>query len=111
MPSRPRRPRPKISLWARFRTWLRYWESPLRLRSSLIRLSHHKYPLLTLLRRFIPYPSWFFPILGPLSLRVLIDDKKNETGIIRSYFGDIHNFRAIPIWVGVAHRYGCIYRF
>lgn len=94
-----RRPRRKITLWARFRTWLRYWESPLRLRSSLIRLGHeHKYPLLTLLRMFIPYPSWFFPIPGPFSLRALIDDKKNGTDIINAHFGDIHNLRAIPIW-------------
>ncbi|RHZ57489.1 uncharacterized protein CDV56_106954 [Aspergillus thermomutatus] len=66
---------------------------------SLIPLSHqHKYPLLTLLRLFIPYPSWFFPIPGPFSLRALIEDTKNETGIITSHFGDIHNLRAIPIW-------------
>ncbi|KAK4868540.1 hypothetical protein LT330_006742 [Penicillium expansum] len=95
----PRRPRPKISLWARFRTWLRYWESPLRIRSSLIRLRHqHKYPILALLRLFIPYPSWYFPIPGPFSLRALIEDAKNETGIIRSHFGAIHNLRCIPIW-------------
>lgn len=94
-----RRPRPKISLVARFRTWLRYWESPLRLRSSYIRLSdQHKYPLLALLRMFIPFPTWFFPIPGPNSLRALIEDKKNGTGIINSQFEYIHNLRAIPIW-------------
>ncbi|KAJ5091891.1 hypothetical protein NUU61_006761 [Penicillium alfredii] len=72
---------------------------PLQIRGSLIRLNHqHKYPLLTLLRMFIPYPSWFFPIPGPISPRALIEDKKNETGIILSHFGDIHNLRAIPIW-------------
>ena len=95
----PPRRRPKISLWARFRTWLRYAHSPLQLRNSLIRLGHqHQYPLLTLLRMFIPYPSWFFPIPGPFPLRALIEDTKNETGIITSHFGDIHNLRAIPIW-------------
>ncbi|KAL2831338.1 hypothetical protein BJY01DRAFT_108406 [Aspergillus pseudoustus] len=47
---------------------------------------------------FIPYPSWYFPVPGPLPLRVLIEDKKNGTGIIQSHFGDIHNLRAIPIW-------------
>ncbi|KAJ9213030.1 hypothetical protein DTO166G4_5360 [Paecilomyces variotii] len=97
MPSH-RRPRPKISLWARFRTWLRYWESPLRLRSSLLRLREHKHPFLALLLMFIPYPSWFFEIPGPFSLRALIEDQKNGTGIIRSQFGDIHNLRGIPIW-------------
>jgi hypothetical protein len=47
---------------------------------------------------FIPYPSWFFPIEGPFPLRALIEDEKNETGIINSHFGDIHNLRDIPIW-------------
>ncbi|KAL1855015.1 hypothetical protein Plec18167_004535 [Paecilomyces lecythidis] len=92
------RPRPKISLWRRFRLWLRYWESPLRIRTSLIRLRDHKHPWLTLLRMFIPYPSWFFKIPGPFSLRELIEDEKNGTGIIRSHFGEIHNLRSIPIW-------------
>lgn len=95
----PRRPRPKISLWARFRTWLRYWESPLPLRSSYIRLSdQHTYPLLALRRMFIPYPTWSFPIPGPYSLRALIQDKQNGTGFIDSHFEYIHNLRAIPIW-------------
>lgn len=95
----PRRPRPKISLWARFRYWLRHLESPLRLRASYIRLSHqNKYPLLALLRMFIPYPTCSFPIPGPYSPRELIEDTKNKTGIIDSHFGEIHNLRAIPVW-------------
>ncbi|KAJ0414257.1 hypothetical protein BJY00DRAFT_34991 [Aspergillus carlsbadensis] len=99
MPPRRRGPRPKISFWARLLARLRAWHSPLRLRSSLIRLSHdHKYPFLALLRLFVPYPSWSFPVPGPFPLRALIEDEKNETGIIRSHFGDIHNLRAIPIW-------------
>ncbi|GAQ10371.1 hypothetical protein ALT_7692 [Aspergillus lentulus] len=32
------------------------------------------------------------------SLRELIEDTKNETGIITSHFDDIHNLRSIPIW-------------
>ncbi|CAG8429242.1 unnamed protein product [Penicillium salamii] len=99
MAPRPRRPRPKISLWARFRYWLRYWHSPLRLRGSCQRLSHHNsYPLFRLLRMFIPFPTWYFPIEGPLPLRPLIEDTQNKTNIIHSHFGDIHNLRAIPIW-------------
>jgi hypothetical protein len=47
---------------------------------------------------FIPYPSWFFPIPGPFPLRELIDDQKNETGLIKTQFGDLHNLQAIPIW-------------
>ncbi|PLB54913.1 hypothetical protein P170DRAFT_470348 [Aspergillus steynii IBT 23096] len=95
----PPRRRPNLSLWTRFRLWLRYAHSPLRLRASYIRLSHqHKYPLFALLRLFIPYPSWYFPIPGPFPLRSLVEDKKNQTGIILSRFGDIHNLRDIPIW-------------
>lgn len=97
-PRRRPRVRPKISLWRRFRLWLRYWESPLGIRSSLIRLRDHKHPWITLLRMFIPYPSWFFKIPGLFSLRELIEDDKNGTGIIRSNFGEIHNLRCIPIW-------------
>ncbi|KAJ5895245.1 hypothetical protein N7495_006936 [Penicillium taxi] len=96
--SNPRRPRPKLSPWNRFKRWLCYWESPLQLRSSLFRLRKQKHPLLALILMFIPYPSWFFPIPGPYSLRALIEDSRNKTGIIRSHFGEIHNLRAIPIW-------------
>ncbi|CAG7968720.1 unnamed protein product [Penicillium salamii] len=99
MAPRPRRPRPKISLWARFRWWLRFCHSPLRLRGSYRRLSHHnRYPLLKLLRMFIPYPTWYFPIEGPFPLRPLIEDTQNKTNIINSHFGDIHNLRDVPIW-------------
>ncbi|KAL3469501.1 hypothetical protein BJX99DRAFT_69586 [Aspergillus californicus] len=111
MPPRPRRPRPKISFWRRFRAWFRYLQSPLKLRGSLIRLRHNnKHPLLALLRLFIPFPSWSFPVPGPYPLRALIDDKKNETGIIRSQFGDIHNLRAIPIWRMRDTPLRCVYR-
>lgn len=55
-------------------------------------------PCLPLLRMFIPYPTWFFPIFGPFPLRVLVEDTKSETGTIISHFGDIHNLRSIPIW-------------
>lgn len=98
MAPKPRRPRPKISLWARFRHFLRYWQSPLQLRSSYTRLTHKGHALSRLLRLFIPYPSWYFPIEGPLPLRPLIEDTQNKTGIISSHFGDIHNLQAIPIW-------------
>ncbi|KAJ5106150.1 hypothetical protein N7456_002825 [Penicillium angulare] len=95
----PPRRRPRISLWARFRSWLRYAHSPLRLRGSLIRLGHmHKHPLLKLLTMFIPYPSWSYPIPELMPLRTLIEDTKNNTGIITSRFGEIHNLRAIPLW-------------
>ncbi|KAL4957531.1 hypothetical protein BDW69DRAFT_156059 [Aspergillus filifer] len=93
------RPRPKISLWARFRSWLRYWQSPLKLRKSVTRLSHNnKHPTLTLLSFFIPFPSWYFPVPGPFTPRAIIEDSQKGTGIIESQFGDIHNLRAIPIW-------------
>lgn len=47
---------------------------------------------------FLPYPSRSFPILGPFSVRDLIEDKKNDTSIIQSHFDDIPNLRAFPIW-------------
>ncbi|OJK02583.1 hypothetical protein ASPACDRAFT_39890 [Aspergillus aculeatus ATCC 16872] len=95
----PRRPRPNISLWRRFRWWLRHLESPLELRASFRRLKqHNKHPLLTLLRMFIPYPSWYFNVPGPFSLGALIEDDQNGTGIIQHLFEDLHNLRAIPIW-------------
>lgn len=97
MPQRP--PRRKPSVWTRFKWWLYTLQSPLQLRRSLIRLRHqHKYPLLTLLGMFIPYPSWKLPVPGPFSLRALIDDEKNRTGIILSHFADLHNLRAIRIF-------------
>ncbi|RDW76831.1 uncharacterized protein DSM5745_06823 [Aspergillus mulundensis] len=106
-----RRSRPKISLWTRFRIWLRRLESPLRIRSSIIRLSHHhNYPRLALLRLFIPFPSWFFPVPGPFSPRALIEDEKHGTGIIERQFGDITNLRAIPIWQMRDTQLRCIYR-
>lgn len=96
---RQRPPRRKPSLWLRFKWWLYNVQSPLQLRRSLIRLRHqHKYPLLALLRMFVPFPSWKFPIPGPFSLRMLIDDERNNTGIIQSHFGDLHNLRAIRIF-------------
>ncbi|PYI28868.1 hypothetical protein BP00DRAFT_250112 [Aspergillus indologenus CBS 114.80] len=95
----PRRPKPKISLWRRFRIWLRYARSPLELRASFQRLrQNHQHPLITLLRMFIPFPSWYFKIPGPYSCRALIEDERRGTGIIESIFGDLHNLRAIPIW-------------
>ncbi|KAL4877943.1 hypothetical protein BJY04DRAFT_120113 [Aspergillus karnatakaensis] len=47
---------------------------------------------------FIRWPSWYFPVPGPFSPRALIEDEKNATGIIASHFGDMYNYRAIPIW-------------
>ncbi|KAJ5730755.1 uncharacterized protein N7483_005263 [Penicillium malachiteum] len=89
----PRRPRPKISLWARFR------HSPLKLRRSCSQLSSpDTNGFFALIRLLIPYPSWHFAIAGPYSPRELIDDEKRETGIISSQFGDLRNLQAIPLW-------------
>ncbi|CAG8143842.1 unnamed protein product [Penicillium olsonii] len=98
MPPRQRRPRPKVSLWARFRWWLLVAHSPLQIRNSLCRLRSSRYPLLDLIRMFIPYPSWYYPIQGPHSLRELIEDEQNGYPIINAHFGEIHNLRAIPVW-------------
>lgn len=96
------RPRPKISLWVRIRTYLRYWHSPLKLRRSLHRLkSPHMNTFsafFALMRLFIPYPSWSFTIPSPFSPRGLIDDDKKETRIINSRFEGLRNLQAIPLW-------------
>lgn len=98
-PMRPPRPRPKLSLWVRLKAWLRQWKSPLQLRRSITRLHHqHNHPVLTLVRLFIPFPSWYFPVPTPVSPRALIEDTKNQTGIIKSRYQAIHNLRWIPIW-------------
>ncbi|KAJ5707744.1 hypothetical protein N7488_007545 [Penicillium malachiteum] len=97
--SKPRRPRPKISLWVRFRIFLRHWHSPLELRTSCSRLSSsHTNGFFALLRLLIPYPSWHFSIPGPFSPREVIEDKEKETGIIRSQFNGLYNLQAIPLW-------------
>ncbi|KAK2813833.1 hypothetical protein FQN50_000234 [Emmonsiellopsis sp. PD_5] len=60
----------------------RYWyrlrnlQSPLHLRYSLARLRHnHPRPWLALLRLFIPYPTWHFPIPPPLSPQDLLGNE------------------------------------
>jgi hypothetical protein len=51
----------------RFRSYLRRLGTPLRLRGSITRLRHtHKRPYLALLRLFIPFPSWSFPLPEPV---------------------------------------------
>lgn len=97
--SPPRRPRPKISLWARFLRFVRYWKSPLTLRDSITRLRrHHTHPVLALIRLFIPFPTWSFPLPGPFSPCELIEDKQNGGKITNSQFGTLRTYQNITIW-------------
>lgn len=97
-----RRPRPKISPWARIRAYLRYWHSPLKLRRSFHRLkSPHMNAFsafFALLRLFISFPSMSFKVPSPVSPHDLIDDEKNGSGIINSRFEGLRNLQAIPLW-------------
>ncbi|PGH19380.1 hypothetical protein AJ80_04021 [Polytolypa hystricis UAMH7299] len=88
----------------RRRIWLlfyRYWyrvrslRTPLTLRRSLGRLRHnHDRPWLALLRLFIPYPTWRFPVPEPASPQELLG---NESLMLRRRY-DLINLFAIPLW-------------
>lgn len=79
----------------RIRYFIHYAHSPLRLRRSIIRLSHHnKWPYLVLLRLFVPFPSWYFPVHD----RVPPKDILGNSSLFEAREGDIINLRTIPIW-------------
>ena len=79
----------------RIRLFLRYFETPLRLRASISRLkARHRHPYLTLLRLFIPFPTWYFPIPQTISIKELW----NKPGLLRERRDNIHNLQSIPIW-------------
>lgn len=86
---------PKISWWMQVRWFVRYMHTPLRLRSSIVRLSHnHKHPYLLLLSFFIPFPSWYFSVPEPTPPRDIL----GNPSLLQSLKGDIVNLRTIPIW-------------
>jgi hypothetical protein len=94
-PSPMARPRPKLTLWMRLRRFIRYCHSPLRLRSSIVRLRHnHRQPYLALLRLFIPFPTWYFPIPPQVPLKDLLGNSQ----LVTDRRGDIVNLRTIPLW-------------
>ncbi|KAB8239245.1 hypothetical protein ETB97_010268 [Aspergillus alliaceus] len=91
------RPRPRITFWMRVRRFIYTFESPLRLRGTLIRLSHrHKYPILALLRLLLPLPTWHFRVPEPVPLRIML----NNIPLLESRMAsaDLTNMRSVPIW-------------
>lgn len=89
------RPRPKLSLWTRIRRFFYHFSSPLKLRASIDRLrAHHKHPYLALLRLFLPFPTWHFPVPPTPSLPELW----GKPHLMRARRGDIRNLWSIPLW-------------
>lgn len=82
----------------RFRAWLwriRKLTTPLRLRGSISRLRrYHKRPILALIRLFIPYPTWKFPVSDPLSPVAILGNADLHGARTK----DIINLQSIPVW-------------
>lgn len=94
-PNDPRRPR--LTWWQRLRRFLYVYESPLDLRGSLIRLRHrHKHPLLTLLRLFLPLPTWYFRVPDPVPPKTMLNNIRLLHSRLTS--ADLTNMQSIPIW-------------
>lgn len=75
--------------------FFRFFHTPLRLRSSIIRLSHnHKRPHLALLCLFVPLPSWYFAVPD----QVPPGDIFGNPSLLQIRQRDIVNLRSIPIW-------------
>ncbi|OJJ50432.1 hypothetical protein ASPZODRAFT_2118010 [Penicilliopsis zonata CBS 506.65] len=89
--------RPRITWWMRLNRFIYTFESPLCLRGSLTRLRHrHSYPLLALLRLFLPLPTWHFSLPNPVPFMVMRDN----FGLFRTRASsaDLVNMRSIPVW-------------
>ncbi|KAL2823581.1 hypothetical protein BDW59DRAFT_96629 [Aspergillus cavernicola] len=91
------RPRPRMTWWMRLRRFIRYYESPLQIRGTLIRLGHrNKHPFLALLRLFLPLPTWHFPTPEPIpSVFMFNNIPLLET---RMAAADLNNMRSVPLW-------------
>ncbi|KKZ62285.1 hypothetical protein EMCG_00454 [[Emmonsia] crescens] len=99
MPALLQRYDPPLSLRLKL-IFYRYWsrvrnvESPLHLRYSLGRLRHSPRPWLALLRLFIPYPTWHFPVPEPLSPRELLGNQV----LMFQHRHNLVNLTAITLW-------------
>lgn len=81
----------------RVRRFICDFESPLRLRASLLRLRHHnKHPFLALLRLFLPLPYWHFRVREPVAPKLMLDNLPLLSS--RMVAEDITNMRSIPVW-------------
>lgn len=103
------RPRPQMTWWTRLRRFIRFFESPLKLRSSFKRLRHNNtHPFLALLRLFIPLPTWHFSIPDPVPIRSIL----NNIPLLEERLApqDLANMRSIPIWRARDTPLRCLYR-
>lgn len=83
--------------WTRLRRFLWTFESPLRLRTTLTRLSHrNKHPYLALLRLCLPLPAWPFGLPDPVPLRSMWNNIRLLES--RAATTDFANMSAIPLW-------------
>lgn len=79
------------------RRFIHTFETPLHLCGTLVRLSHrHKYPILALLRLFVPLPTWHFPVPEPIPFRTMLDNIPLLESRMASE--DLTNMRSVPIW-------------
>lgn len=93
----PKRPKFRITRWMRIRRFFYELESPLRLRTSLIRLGHrNKRPFLALLRLFLPLPTWHFRVPEPVPFKTML----NNVPLLASRMNaaDLNNMYSTPIW-------------
>lgn len=91
------RPRPRITRWMRLRRFIYTFETPLHLRGTITRLRHHhKHPFLTLLRLFLPLPTWHFRVPEPVPLEVMLDNIPLLEA--RKASADLTNMRSVSLW-------------
>lgn len=79
----------------RIRRYIYTFESPLRLRASLTRLSHrHQNPFL--LRLLLPLPTWHFPVPDLVPFTTML----NNIPLLESQLAsaDLANMCSIPVW-------------
>lgn len=70
-------------------------KTPLNLRGSIAILRHnHKHPYLTLLRLFIPWPTWRFPLPEPVPAKEMLGNEALMTRRRCSF----NKYMSVPIW-------------
>ncbi|KAF3480023.1 uncharacterized protein GIQ15_06999 [Arthroderma uncinatum] len=88
-----------LPFWLAVRVFIRRiryrLHTPLDLRGSIVVLRHnHKHPYLELLRLFIPYPTWRFPLPQPVSPREILGNE----ALMNSRRRQFNRYLAVPIW-------------
>lgn len=79
----------------RIKSYWRRLHTPLGLRGSIIRLRHyHQHPYLALLRLFIPFPSWSFPLPEPVAPREIAEN----VDLYYRRHPYVRDYQCIPIW-------------